>query len=64
MQEDGAGTDVVALSIAKSGKRKVVVRSAEAPSKDLFMEVWNCESSGAFESSLKISTTVTKLFQE
>ena len=64
MQEDKAGTDVSAQSISKSGKRKVIVRPEAAPSKDLYIEVWNPDSSGCFESSLKISEKVSKLFSD
>ena len=62
--DDGAGAGVVAQSVSKSGRRKVIVRAADGDSKDIFIEVWNDASSGAFQSSLKLSKDVSKVFHD
>ena len=62
MQDDGAAGDAVAESTSESGRHKVVIRKCEAPSKDLYMEVWSDATSGAFTSSLKLSKEVSACF--
>ena len=61
IQEDASPTDVPLQSISKSGQHKVIIRKDE---KDLYIEVWNDKTSGAFKSSLKVTSSMTKVFND
>ena len=64
MQDDAAGGEVIAQTISKSGRHKVVLRKDDKDEKAIFMEVWNDASSRAFKSSLSVTKDVSSAFTD